>query len=62
MLPACVGEKGARVRILAGVTPREAEAMGLINKVVPDEKLDEETTAWQADTEMSPQALSVASH
>jgi dihydroxynaphthoic acid synthetase len=63
MLPRVVGEKKARefVFLCRRYSAREAEAMGLINKVVPDEKLEEETLAWcKRILEMSPQALSVA--
>ncbi len=63
MLPRAVGEKKAReiVFLCRRYSARQAEEMGLINKVVPDDKLEEETLAWcKRILEMSPQALSVA--
>jgi dihydroxynaphthoic acid synthetase len=63
MLPRIVGEKKAReiIFLCRRYSAREAEEMGLINKAVPDDKLEEETMAWCARIlEMSPQALSVA--
>ncbi len=63
MLPRVVGEKKAReiVFLCKRYSAKEAEEMGLINKAVPDDKLEEETAAWcERILEMSPQALSVA--
>ncbi|MBI5117256.1 enoyl-CoA hydratase/isomerase family protein [Candidatus Poribacteria bacterium] len=63
MLPRVVGEKKAReiIFLCKRYSARQAEEMGLVNKVVPDDKLEEETMAWcKRILEMSPQALSVA--
>ena len=63
MLPRVVGEKKAReiIFLCNRYSAKEAEAMGLINKAVPDDKLEEETLAWcNRILEMSPQSLSVA--
>lgn len=63
MLPRIVGEKKAReiIFLCKRYSADEAEAMGLINKSVPDDKLEEETLAWcKRILEMSPQALDIA--
>jgi dihydroxynaphthoic acid synthetase len=63
MLPRVVGEKKAReiVFLCNRYTAQEAVEMGLANKAVPDEKLEEETMAWcKRILEMSPQSISVA--
>ena len=63
MLPRVVGEKKAReiIFLCKRYSAKEAEEMGLINKAVPDDKLEEETMAWcKRILEMSPMSLSVA--
>jgi len=63
MLPRIVGEKKAReiIFLCQRYSAKDAEKMGLINKAVPDDKLEEETLAWcNRILEMSPQSLSVA--
>lgn len=63
MLPRVVGEKKAReiIFLCRRYSAREAEEMGLINKAVPDDKLEEETTAWcKRILEMSPQAINIS--
>jgi len=63
MLPRIVGEKKAReiIFLCKRYSADEAEAMGLINKSIPDDKLEEETMAWcKRILEMSPQALDIA--
>ena len=63
MLPRIVGEKKAReiIFLCKRYSAREAEEMGLINKAVPDEKLEEETLAWcKRILEMSPQSLNLS--
>jgi dihydroxynaphthoic acid synthetase len=63
MLPRVVGEKKAReiIFLCKRYSAKEAEEMGLVNKAVPDEKLEEETMAWcKRILEMSPMSLSVA--
>lgn len=63
MLPRSVGEKKAReiVYLCNRYTAHEAERMGLVNKVVPKDKLDEEVNAWcHRLLEMSPQSLRTA--
>jgi len=63
MLPRTVGEKKAReiIFLCNRYSAKEAVEMGLINKAVPDDKLEEETLAWcKRILEMSPQAISVA--
>jgi dihydroxynaphthoic acid synthetase len=63
MLPRVVGEKKAReiVFLCNRYTAEEAVEMGLVNKAVPDDKLEEETIAWcRRILEMSPQSISVA--
>jgi dihydroxynaphthoic acid synthetase len=63
MLPRIVGEKKAReiIFLCKRYSADEAEAMGLINKSIPDDKLEEETMVWcKRILEMSPQALDIA--
>ncbi len=63
MLPRVVGEKKAReiIFLCNRYSAKEALEMGLINKAVPDDKLEEETMEWcKRILQMSPQALSVA--
>ena len=63
MLPRVVGEKKAReiVFLCNRYSAEEALDMGLVNKVVPDDKLEEETAAWCGRIlEMSPRSISVA--
>ena len=63
MLPRVVGEKKAReiIFLCNRYSAKEAVEMGLANKAVPDDKLEEETMAWcKRILQMSPQALSVA--
>ncbi|MBC7103652.1 MAG: enoyl-CoA hydratase/isomerase family protein [Parvibaculum sp.] len=58
-----VGEKKAReIWYMCRRYPaREALAMGLVNAVVPDDKLDEEVDAWCAElVERSPTAIAIA--
>mgnify|MGYP003644930174 CR=1 FL=1 len=58
-----VGEKKAREiwYMCKRYTAQEALAMGLVNAVVPDDKLDEEVAAWCAElVERSPTALAIA--
>ena len=58
-----VGEKKAREiwYMCRHYTAREAEAMGLVNKVVPDDQLDAEVDAWCSEiTERSPTAIAIA--
>lgn len=58
-----VGEKKAREiwYMCKRYTAREALAMGLVNAVVPDDKLDEEVAAWCAElVERSPTAIAIA--
>lgn len=60
MLPRVVGEKKAReiIFLCRRYSAREAEEMGLINKAVADDKLEEETMKWcRRILEMSPQSL-----
>ncbi|GBD04087.1 1,4-dihydroxy-2-naphthoyl-CoA synthase [bacterium HR19] len=62
-LPRIVGEKKARemVFLCNQYSAYEALQMGLINKVVPREKFDEEVNLWcQRILELSPQALRIA--
>lgn len=62
-LARCVGEKKAREMwyLCRRYTAREALAMGLVNAVVPDDRLDEETRRWCAEiNEMSPTAITIA--
>lgn len=63
MLPRVVGEKKAReiIFLCNRYSAKEAVEIGLANKAVPDDKLEEETMAWcKRILQMSPQALSVA--
>ena len=58
-----VGEQKAReIWYLCRRYPaREAEAMGLVNKVVPDDQLDAEVDQWCAElAERSPTAIAIA--
>ena len=58
-----VGEKKAREiwYLCRQYTAHEAEAMGLVNKVVPADKLDEEVRAWCEElVERSPTAIAIA--
>lgn len=63
LLPRLVGEKRAReiVFLCRQYTAAEAERMGWVNRVVPDEQLENEVSAWVAELlAMSPQALRLA--
>jgi dihydroxynaphthoic acid synthetase len=63
MLPRVVGEKKAREMIFLcqQYSAHEAAAMGLVNKVVPQDQLEEEVDRWcQRILELSPQALRIA--
>jgi dihydroxynaphthoic acid synthetase len=63
ILPRLVGEKKAReiVFLCKQYTAQEALEMGLVNAVVPEENLEEETGKWCARIlELSPQALKIA--
>lgn len=58
-----VGEKKAREMwyMCRRYTAAEALAMGLVNRVVPDDQLDAEVASWCADLmERSPTALTIA--
>jgi len=58
-----VGEKKAREiwYMCRHYTACEAEAMGLVNKVVPDDQLDAEVEAWCSEImERSPTAIAIA--
>ena len=58
-----VGEKKAREiwYLCRRYSAREAEAMGLVNKVVPDDQLDAEVDQWCAElAERSPTAIAIA--
>ena len=58
-----VGEKKAREfwYMCKRYTAHEAAAMGLVNAVVPDDKLEEETRAWCRElNQRSPTAISIA--
>jgi len=58
-----VGEKKAREMwyMCRRYTAHEAAAMGLVNKVVPDEQLDAEVESWCREImERSPTAISIA--
>lgn len=60
LLPRIVGEKKAREIVFLGrqLTAQEAEQLGLVNKVVPADRLSEEVQMWCAEIlSMSPQAL-----
>ncbi|HLN63369.1 MAG TPA: enoyl-CoA hydratase-related protein, partial [Symbiobacteriaceae bacterium] len=63
LLPRLVGEKKAReiVMLCRQYTAAEAERMGWINRVVPDDALEAEVAAWSAELlAKSPQALRLA--
>ena len=63
MFPRLMGEKRAREAIFLAkrFDAYEAEKVGLINKVVPKDKLTEEVDAWcKRILEMSPQSIRVA--
>ncbi|HXA22467.1 MAG TPA: enoyl-CoA hydratase-related protein [Acetobacteraceae bacterium] len=62
-LARCVGEKKAREiwYLCRRYTGQEAVAMGLANKVVPDDQLDVEVETWAREiVERSPTALALA--
>ncbi|MDR3531401.1 MAG: enoyl-CoA hydratase-related protein [Rhodopila sp.] len=62
-LARCVGEKKAREiwYLCRRYTAHEAAAMGLVNKVVPDDQLDAEVEAWAREiVERSPTAIAIA--
>lgn len=63
LLPRLVGEKRAReiVMLCRQYTAHEAERMGWVNKVVPDDQLEAEVAQWCRELlEKSPQALRLA--
>lgn len=63
MFPRLMGEKKAREAIFLAkkIEAEEAERLGLINKVVPKDKLEEEVDNWCTRIlEMSPQSIRVA--
>ena len=63
MLPRIVGEKKAREIIFwcRKYSAAEAERMGLVNKVVKDEELEEEVRKWCDEIRfMSPQAIKLS--
>ena len=63
MFPRLMGEKKAREAIFLAkrFDAYEAEKVGLINKVVPKDKLEEEVAAWcERILAMSPQSVRVA--
>jgi len=63
LLPRLVGEKKAReiVFLCKQYTAKEALDMGLVNAVVPEEKLEEEVQSWcKRILELSPQSLRIA--
>jgi dihydroxynaphthoic acid synthetase len=63
IFPRVMGEKRAREAIFLAKTfdAHEAEQVGLINKVVPKDKLEEEVESWCSRIlEMSPQSIRVA--
>ena len=63
LLPGVVGEKKAReiLYLTRQYSAEEALAMGLVNKVVPDEELDTEVDAWCEEIlRRSPQGLRLA--
>jgi 2-ketocyclohexanecarboxyl-CoA hydrolase len=58
-----IGEKNARELwyLCRQYTAHEAEAMGLVNKVVPADQLDDEVRAWCEEiVERSPTAIAIA--
>ena len=58
-----VGEKKAREiwYLCRRYSAQEALAMGLVNKVVPDDQLDDEVAAWCRELlERSPTAIAIA--
>ncbi len=62
-LPRNVGDKKAKeiIFLCERYTAEEAKDMGWINKVVPDDKFDQEVRAWcDRMLQMSPQSLRVA--
>ncbi len=63
LLPLLLGERRARELLLSGkiIDAREAEKIGLINKVVPDDRLEEEARSLAKDIidNCSPQAFRV---
>ena len=62
LLSRIVGEKKAREiwYLCRQYTAREAEEMGLVNKVVPPDQLEEETVRWGRELlQMSPMALAM---
>jgi len=63
LMPAVVGEKKARemLYLTRQYTADEALAMGLVNKVVPDDELDAEVDVWCEEIlRKSPQGLRLA--
>jgi naphthoate synthase/2-ketocyclohexanecarboxyl-CoA hydrolase len=63
LLPRIVGERKAReiVMLCEPIPAKDALEMGLINKIVPGDELDDAVTAWTDRLlTMSPQALRVA--
>jgi dihydroxynaphthoic acid synthetase len=65
LLPRLVGDKRAKeiIMLCEPFTAIEAQRIGWINKVVPDDELDEATRAWcDRLLSLSPQALRVAKH
>src|SRR5271169_6130659 len=65
LLPRLVGDKRAKeiIMLCEPYTATEAQRMGWINKVVPDDELDAATRAWcDRLLSLSPQALRVAKH
>lgn len=63
MLPRVLGEKRAREMVFLChlYSAREAYEMGLVNKVVPNDRLEEAVAEWcQELLEKSPQALRIA--
>jgi len=63
LLPRIVGEKKAREIVFLGrmLTAQDAEKLGLVNKVVAADQLDEEVQKWCVEIlSMSPQALKLS--
>jgi dihydroxynaphthoic acid synthetase len=63
LMPAVVGEKKAReiLYLTRQYTAQEAQEMGLVNKVVPDDELDAEVDDWCTQIlQRSPQGLRLA--